>query len=36
MERIPDKGSVPSAPQLPSKRYEAEKAAAAAADITVV
>ncbi|KAF9911350.1 hypothetical protein EC991_003915 [Linnemannia zychae] len=24
MQRVPDKGSVPSAPQLPSKRYEAE------------
>ncbi|KAF9091890.1 hypothetical protein BGX29_002362 [Mortierella sp. GBA35] len=31
LERIPDKGAVASLPQLPSKRYQAEKAAAAAA-----
>ncbi|KAF9136106.1 hypothetical protein BGW39_006902 [Mortierella sp. 14UC] len=33
LPRIPDKGAVPSAPQLPSKRYQAEQAAAAAAAV---
>ncbi|KAF8932723.1 hypothetical protein BGZ47_011210 [Haplosporangium gracile] len=36
LPRIPDKGSVPSLPQLPSKRYQAEQAVATAASSTAL